>query len=86
MTFKTLSAIAILTATFGSPVFAQGLNADGTAIHRQSSATRHFRNSYDHALGFAAGARAGEDFFTEAYGMDPSRPGGRDPDFSPATN
>ena len=85
MTLKTLSAIAIITAAFSSPVLAQDMTADGAAYHRSASATRHFRNSYNQAPVYAA-PRAGEDWFTENYGLDRSRPGGRDPDFNPAGN
>jgi hypothetical protein len=86
MTLKTLSAIAILAAALGSPVFAQDISASGVNHRKSSSATRHFRNSYDQAAGFVAGARAGNDWFTEAYGFDRSRIGDRDPDFNPAGN
>jgi hypothetical protein len=86
MTIKTLSAIAILTAALSGPVFAQDMTADGMAHHKSSYATRHFRSSYDQAPGFYAGARAGNDWFTEAYGLDRSRVGGRDPDLNPAAN
>ena len=86
MTMRTLSAIAILTAALGSPVFAQDMTADGMAHHRSSYATRHLRNAYDRAPAISAGDRAGNDWFTEAYGFDQSRIGGRDPDFNPAGN
>jgi hypothetical protein len=82
MTFKTLSAIAVLTAALGTPVFAQ----DTTAHHKSSYATRHFRNAYNRAPGLYSGARAGDDWFTESYGLDRSFPGGRDPDFNPPGN
>ena len=86
MTFRTLSAIAILTAALGSPVLAQDMTGDGMTHHKSSYATRHFRNSYDQAPGFYAGSRAGDDWFTQAYGLDRSRIGDRDPDFNPAGN
>ena len=86
MTIRTLSAIAILTAALGSPVFAQDMTAGGMTHHKSSYATRHFRSSYNGAPGFYAGVRAGNDWFTEAYGADRSRVGGLDPDFNPAAN
>ena len=85
MTFKTLSAIAILTAALSSPVFAQDMTADAAAYHKSVSATRHFRNAYNRAPGYVA-PRAGGDWFTENYGLDRSRPGGLDPDSNPAAN
>ena len=86
MTIKTLSAIAILTTALSGPVFAQDMTADGMAHHKSSYATRHFRSTYDQAPGFYAPARPGNDWFTEAYGFDHSRVGGRDPDLNPAGN
>jgi hypothetical protein len=85
MTFKTLSAVAIVTAAIGSPVFAQDMTADGAAYHRPASATRHFRNAYNQAPAYIA-PRASDGWFTENYGADRSRPGGLDPDFNPAAN
>ena len=86
MTVRTLSAIAIFTAALSSPAFAQDMTAGGMTHHKSSYATRHLRNAYDQAPGFYAGARAGNDWFTEAYGADRSRVGGLDPDFNPAAN
>jgi hypothetical protein len=86
MTMKTLSAIAVLTAALTSPVFAQDIIAGGKAHQKSPYAARHFRNTFDQAPGFFAGARAGNDWFTEAYGFDRSRIGDRDPDFNPAGN
>lgn len=85
MTFKTLSAIAIMTAALSSPVFAQDMTADGAAYQRPASATRHFRNAYNRAPTYVA-PRAGGDWFTENHRADRSRPGGLDPDFNPAAN
>ena len=86
MTFKTLSAIAIVTTALSSPVFAHDVTADGAAYHRPASATRHFRNAYNQAPAYAA-PRVSEGWFTENYGVvDRSRPGGLDPDFNPAAN
>ena len=82
MTIKMLSAIAVVTAALSSPVLAQDMTGDATT--HKSHATRHIRNAYNQAPGFYAGARAGDDWFTEAYGLDHSRPGDRDPDFNPA--
>jgi hypothetical protein len=86
MTTKTLSAIAILTAALSGPVLAQDITADGMSRHKSSYATRQFRSTYDQAGGFSAGVRAGNDWFNEAYGLDRSRIGGRDPDLNPAAN
>ena len=83
MTITTLSAIAIVTAALSSPVFAQDVMVDGAA-QKPAHVTRHFRSAYNQAPGYYAGARAGEDWFTENYGFDHSRPGGHDPDFNPA--
>jgi hypothetical protein len=86
MTIKTLSAIAILTASLSGPVFAGDMTANGLTHHKSAYTTRHFRSSYDQAPGFYAGARAENDWFAEAYGFDRSRVGGRDPDLNPAAN
>ena len=87
MTLKTLSAIAMVTAAFGSPAFAQDRALDGPAYHKPAY-TRHFRNSYDQAPisapGYYAGPSAGGDSFTGSYGWDRSRIGDRDPDLNPA--
>jgi hypothetical protein len=85
MTIKTLSAIAIVTAALSTPVFAQDAMAEGV-IQKPAHATRHYRNAYNQAPGFYAGTRANDDWFTENYGADRSRPGGLDPDFNPAGN
>jgi hypothetical protein len=82
MTIKTLSAIALVTAALSSPVFAQDMT--GAATQKPAHAMRHYRNAYNQAPAFYAGARAGDDWFTENYGLDHSRPGDRDPDFTPA--
>jgi hypothetical protein len=86
MTIKTLSAIAILTASLSGPVFAGDVTADGMTRHQSAYTTRHFRSSYDQAPGLYAGVRPGNDWFAEAYGFDRSRVGGRDPDLNPAAN
>ncbi len=87
MTLKTLSAIAIITASLGSPAFAQDQAVDGPAYHKPAY-TKRFRNSYDQAPmndpGYYAGPRAGGDLSTGSYGWDRSRIGDRDPDFNPA--
>ena len=85
MTFKTLSAIAIIATALAGPVFARDMMADGAAYHRSASATRHFHNAYDRAPSYAA-PRAGDGWFTDNYGPDRTRPGGLDPDFNPAAN
>jgi hypothetical protein len=86
MTFKTLSAIAVITTALSSPVFAQDMSTDAAAPQRPAHTMRHFRNAYNQAPGYYANQRAGEDFFTEAYGYDRSRIGDRDPDFNPSGN
>jgi hypothetical protein len=83
MTIKTLSAIAIVAAALSSPAFAQDMSGTG-AMQKPAHAARHFRNAYNQTPGFYAGARAGDDWFTDNYGLDHSRPGDRDPDFNPA--
>ena len=84
MTIKTLSAIALVAAALSSPAFAQEPTVDASSTHKPTY-TRHFRNSYNQAPQYAA-PRAGDDWFTETYGLDRSRPGDRDPDFNPAAN
>jgi hypothetical protein len=84
MTFKTLSAIAVLATALSSPVFAQDMSTDVAAPQKPAHTMRHFRNAYNQAPGFYAGQRAGEDYFSESYGLDRSRIGDRDPDFNPS--
>ena len=84
MTIKTLSAIAVVAAALSSPAFAQEPTVDASVTHKPAY-TRHFRNTYNQAPGYAA-QRAGEGWLDEAYGLDRSRPGDRDPDLNPPGN
>jgi len=84
MTIKTLSAIALVTAAFSTAAFAQEPSIDAPAAHKPAH-TRHLHNAYNLAPGYAA-QRAGEGWLDEAYGLDRSRPGDRDPDMNPAAN
>jgi hypothetical protein len=80
MTIKTLSAIAIVAAAFSTAAFAQDASTDAPVTHKPAH-TRHFHNAYNYAA-----PRAGDDWLTENYGFDRSRPGDRDPDLNPAAN
>ena len=78
---KTLSAVAILTATLASPVFAQNT----AAPHKPTHALRHYRGSYNQVTEPAiVSPRAPEtgSYFDRSF--DRSRIGDHDPDFNPA--
>ena len=77
---KTLSTVAILTAVFASPVFAQ----DEAAPHRPAHALRHYRGTYNQVQEPAIvipRAPANGSYFDRSY--DPSRIGDHDPNFNP---
>ena len=84
MTIKSLSAIALMTAAFSTAAFAQEPSTDAPATHKPAY-TRHLHNAYNQAPGYTA-QRAGEGWLDEAYGLDRSRPGDRDPDLNPPGN
>jgi len=81
MMIKTLGAVAVVTASLASPLFAQ----DSTVPPKPAPALRHYRSSYNQAQDpalVAPHATAGESYFDhDSY--DPSRVGGRNPNFNP---
>jgi hypothetical protein len=80
MTIKALSAIAIVAAAFSTAAFAQ----DQSPVTHKPVHARHFHSAYNHAPGYFAAPRTGDDWLTENYGFDRSRVGGQDPDLNPA--
>jgi hypothetical protein len=81
MMIKTLSAVAIVTASLASPVFAQENTAPSKPVHT----LRHYRGTYNQAQDpafVAPRAPAGGSYF-DNESRDPSRVGGHDPDFNP---
>jgi len=77
---KTLSTVAILTAVFASPVFAQ----DEAAAHKPVHALRHYRGSYNQVQEPAfvtPRASVNGSYFDRSF--DRSRIGDHDPDFNP---
>jgi hypothetical protein len=77
---RTLSAVALVTATLSSPLFAQ----EEAAPHKPAHALRHYRGSYNQVQepAFAAPrASVNGTYFDRSY--DPSRIGDHDPDFNP---
>jgi hypothetical protein len=81
MMIKTIGAVAIVTASLASPVFAQ----DNTVPQKTVHALRHYRGSYNQAQDpafVAPRAPIGGTYF-ENESRDPSRVGGHDPDFNP---
>lgn len=83
MMIKTLSAVAIVTATLASPVFAR----DEAIHHKPIHALRHYRGSYNQATEPAIVTPRAPDtgpyFDHDSY--DPSRIGSRNPNFNPAS-
>jgi hypothetical protein len=85
MMIKTLGAVAIVTASLASPVFAQDNTVDNTVPSRPVHALRHYRGTYNQAQDpafMAPRAPAGGSYF-DNESRDPSRVGGHDPDFNP---
>jgi hypothetical protein len=82
MIIKTLGAVAIVTASLSSPLFAQDTAAPQQPVH---ALRQHYRGTYDQVREpeFAAPhVPAGESYFDhDSY--DPSRVGGRNPNFNP---
>ena len=78
---KTLSTAAILTAVLASPVFAQ----DEAAPHRGVHALRHYRGTYNQVPepAFVAPRAPATGSYFDHDSYDPSRIGGRDPNFNP---
>lgn len=81
MMIKTLSAVAIVTAALASPVFAQ----DNTAPQKPVHALRHYRGAYNQVQepAFVAPRAPATGSYFDHDSYDPSRIGGRDPDFNP---
>ena len=76
---KTLSAVAILSATVATPVFAQ-------PTHHSRIHVRHFRGAYNQMIGpsyYAVPSSQSERNF-ENYEFNRSFPGGEDPSNNPA--
>ncbi|MGA2054872.1 MAG: hypothetical protein ABSG88_06150 [Bradyrhizobium sp.] len=84
MMIKTFGAVAIVTASLASPVFAQD-NTVNTVPSRPAHALRHYRGSYNQAQDpafVAPRAPVGGSYFDNEH-RDPSRVGGYDADFNP---
>lgn len=82
MMIKTLGAVAIVTASLSSPLFAQDAAAPQQPIH---ALRQHYRSTYDQVREpeFAGQrAPAGESYF-DHVSYDPQRVGGRNPNFNP---
>jgi hypothetical protein len=85
MNIRTLSVVALVATAVSSPVFAQ--DVDGAAAPKPTHAIRHYRGSYNQVQGpalIAPRGGAGEGWGAE-HDVDPSRIGGHDPDFNPAS-
>jgi hypothetical protein len=85
MMIKTLGAVAIVTASLASPVFAQDNTVDNSVPSKPVHALRHYRGSYNQTQDsafVAPRAPAGGSYFDhDSY--DPSRIGGHNPNFNP---
>ncbi len=72
MMIKTLSALAVATVAFSSPVFAQDMTVDGAA-QKPAHALRHVRNAYNQAPGYDFSVpRAGQ--YLESEEIRPGEP------------
>ena len=85
---KTLSTIALVTAALASPVFAQDspvFSQDNVAPQKPAHALRHYRSTFNQVQepAFAAPRAPVTGSYFEHDSYDPSRVGGRDPDFNP---
>jgi hypothetical protein len=81
MTLKSLSAVALVTAALASPAFAQDSDAPQKPVH----ALRHYRGSYNQVQEpeFAAPRAPVSGSYFDHDSYDPSRIGGRNPNFNP---
>ena len=82
MIIKTLGAAAIVSASLSSPLFAQDAAAPQQSVH---ALRQHYRSTYNQVQDpefVAPRAPASEPYFDhDSY--DPSRVGGRNPNFNP---
>jgi hypothetical protein len=72
---KKLSAVAILTAAIGTPVFAQSTHS---RVH-----VRHFHGAYNQMIEPYAVPATRSEWSNESYQFNRSFPGGADPDLNP---
>lgn len=82
MMIKTLTAVAIATAAFASPVFAQDATAPQKPVHQLR---QHYRSTYNEVQEpafVAPRAPVGSSFF-DKDSFDRARIGDHDPDFNP---
>lgn len=82
MNIKTLSVIALVSAAVSTPAFAQ--DVDKAVSHKPVHVLRHYRNTYNQVQGPGFVAPQVRDGWNAERDIDPSRVGGRDPDFNPA--
>ncbi len=84
---KTLSAIAILSAVFAGPAFAQDTGMMKPIHHGRTHDQRNFRGAYDQFNGpIYAAPRTLDRPDSNGFGFsgrDPSRVGGEDADLNP---
>jgi hypothetical protein len=80
MMIKTLGAVAIVTASLASPIFAQD-----TVPQKPVHSLRHYRGTYNQAQdpAFVAPRAPISGTYFENESRDPSRVGGHDADFNP---
>jgi hypothetical protein len=83
MNIRTLSVIAIVTAAISSPVLAQ--DADGSAPQKPAHALRHYSGAYNQVQGPASVTPRAYEGWSVHDDVDPSRPGGHNPDFNPGS-
>ena len=81
MNIRTLSIVALVTAAVSSPVFAQ--DVDGAAPQKPAHALRHYRGAYNQVQEPAFVAPRAYEGWSVHDDVDPSRPGGHNPDFNP---
>lgn len=87
MTFKTISAIAILSAALSGPVFAQNTRVYGPNDDNPTYSLRHYRGTYNQAPvnePFYGGPQVLDNGSVEGNARDPSRIGGEDPYLRPS--
>ena len=80
---KTLSAVLILSAAVATPVFAQ--DASVVAPHPARAHDRSYRGTYNQVNRPSYDTPATQDSVGAREVRDPSRPGGEDPSFNPAS-
>jgi hypothetical protein len=87
MTIKTLSALAILSVAFSSPVLARAASVKARSYHERADHLRQFRGTYDQAPlsgPYDTGVPALRGGTGEGSQYDRSFPGGFDPDLRPS--